>query len=239
VNSKSASNHEEERLQKLLARAGVASRRMSENLIRAGRVTVNGVVAELGQSAHPSDLVKVDGQPVLLAHIHTTMMLNKPRGFITTASDELGRRTVLELVPAFPGLHPVGRLDRDSEGLLILTTDGELTLSLTHPRFVHEKEYRVWCDTEPSDEQLEQIWNGVELEDGPARPKGLRAAPDGARIVLTEGRKRQVRRMFEAVELRVTGLLRTRVGALDLGDLRTGEWRKLGATDLKMLRKSN
>ena len=134
---------EPERLQKLLSRAGIASRRGSEALIKAGRVTVNGKRAELGSSASDADEVRVDGQPIEQNQAHVTFALHKPRGVVTTANDEFGRTNVLELVPDVRGLHPVGRLDRDSEGLLILTTDGNLTLQLTHPRFEHEKEYRV------------------------------------------------------------------------------------------------
>ncbi len=228
-----------ERLQKILARAGVASRRHAEELIKTGRVTVNGTVATLGQSASESDLIALDNKPILRGGQHVTFALYKPRGIVTTASDEFGRRNVLELVPEAPGLHPVGRLDRNSEGLLILTTDGDLTLELTHPRYEHEKEYRLWSDPEPTDEQLEEIWNGIDLDDGFAQPKALRSAPGGALIVLTEGRNRQVRRMFEAVGVEVVRLQRRRIGALELEELRPGEYRELGPDDIERLRDLN
>ena len=228
-----------ERLQKILARAGIASRRHAEELITAGRVTVNGALATLGQSASETDLIALDGEPILRGAQHVTYALYKPRGIVTTADDELGRRNVLELVPEAPGLHPVGRLDRNSEGLLILTTDGDLTLELTHPRYQHEKEYRVWTDPEPSDEDLEQIWGGVDLEDGFAKPVALKSAANGALIVLAEGRNRQVRRMFEAVGLEVTRLQRRRIGALELEELRPGDYRELDPNDIERLRAHN
>ncbi|MFC6617539.1 pseudouridine synthase [Deinococcus radiophilus] len=210
-----------DRLQKVLARAGVASRRASEELIQSGRVTVNGQSATLGQQVGPGDDVRVDGQPIQ-AQAHTvTYMLHKPAGYVTSASDELGRETVLDAMPAVAGLHPVGRLDRDSEGLLILTTDGALTQRLTHPRYEHEKVYRVWCDPEPSERGLAELRRGVELEDGFARAE-VQAAPSGALALLREGRKRQVRRMFAAIGCPVDRLLRYRVGGLWLGDLGLG-----------------
>jgi 23S rRNA pseudouridine2605 synthase len=225
-----------ERLQKLLARAGVASRRSSEKLLLEGRVLVNGQVASLGQSAEATDQIVVDGQPLEFAQEQVSFMLYKPRGVVTSAADEYGRQNVLELVPQVPGLHPVGRLDRASEGLLILTTDGDLTLHLTHPRYHHEKEYRVWTDPEPTNAQLETLWQGVELEDGFAKPNALEAARDGCRMVLLEGRKHQVRRMVAAVGLEVVRLMRTRIGQLRIGDLRPGEWRELEPQDLVLLK---
>jgi 23S rRNA pseudouridine2605 synthase len=225
-----------ERLQKILARAGIASRRHAEELIDVGHVTVNGRVAKLGDSALPTDEVRVGGKLVSRPGQHLTFALYKPRGVVTTAIDEFGRKNVLDILPRVPGLHPVGRLDRNSEGLLILTTDGDLTLELTHPRFEHEKEYRVWTKPEPTSADLELIWKGVQLEDGFARPKALRSLPGGALIVLTEGKKHQVRRMFEAVGLEVTRLQRRRIGGLELEELRPGEYRELGPGELERLR---
>ncbi|RTR28358.1 pseudouridine synthase [Deinococcus radiophilus] len=223
-----------DRLQKVLARAGVASRRASEELIQSGRVTVNGQSATLGQQVGPGDDVRVDGQPIQ-AQAHTvTYMLHKPAGYVTSASDELGRETVLDAMPAVAGLHPVGRLDRDSEGLLILTTDGALTQRLTHPRYEHEKVYRVWCDPEPSERGLAELRRGVELEDGFARAE-VQAAPSGALALLREGRKRQVRRMFAAIGCPVDRLLRYRVGGLWLGDLGPGEFAELNSQQLEWL----
>ncbi len=225
-----------ERLQKLLAKAGIASRRAAEKMLLEGRVTVNGVVATLGQSALETDDIQADGKKLEFLDKHVSFALYKPRGVVTSAADELGRQGVLELVPKVAGLHSVGRLDRASEGLLILTTDGALTLELTHPRYHHEKEYRVWTDPTPSTEQLEALWKGVMLEDGMALPYGLYDAKDGLRMVLLEGRKHQVRRMVAAVGLEVLRLMRTRIGTLQIHDLRPGEWRELNAADLKALR---
>ncbi|HEX7039127.1 MAG TPA: pseudouridine synthase [Trueperaceae bacterium] len=217
-----------QRLQRLMARAGVASRRKAEELIAAGRVTVNGRVASLGDVATEGDDVRVDGRPLPPPARAVTYLLNKPRGYVTTASDEHGRPTVMELVPAVPGLHPVGRLDLDSEGLLLLTTVGELTLRLTHPRFRHEKEYRVWTDPpHVSEDALARLRAGVALEDGPAVAVRAERAPAGAVVVLREGRKRQVRRMFASVGHEVVRLVRTRVAHLELGDVPPGGYREL------------
>jgi 23S rRNA pseudouridine2605 synthase len=224
-----------ERLQKLLAQAGIASRRAAEKMLLEGRVQVNGTIATLGQCAQTSDEILVDGVRLEFALQDISFALYKPRGVVTSASDEYGRQNVLELVPNVPGLHPVGRLDRASEGLLILTTDGNLTLRLTHPRFGHEKEYRVWTDPEPSDAQLEALWQGVRLEDGFAKPHALEAAREGCRVVLLEGRKHQVRRMMAAVGLTVIRLMRTRIVRLQIGDLRPGEWRELEPEDMRLL----
>ncbi len=222
-----------ERLQKRLARAGVASRRAAEELITAGRVQVNGDVATLGQSVTEDDLVVVDGQIVAQPAAHRTFAMYKKRGIITTSHDEKGRPAVLDYVPQVPGLHPVGRLDRDSEGLLLLTTDGELTLRLTHPRYQHEKVYRAWIDGGlPSDEVLDELEDGIELEDGLTAPARVDRAGLGLYVTIREGRNRQVRRMLEAVGYPVTRLVRVRLGGLWLEDLRPGEWRELDERDL-------
>ncbi len=228
---------EGERLQKILSRAGVASRRKSEDLIRAGRVTVNGRIAGLGDRARSGDDVRVDGQLVARRAEHDTFLVNKPPGVVSTARDDRGRRTVLDLLPELPGLHPVGRLDMDSEGLLLVTTDGDLTLKLTHPRYGHEKEYRLWCaegTVEPS--ALAALAGGVELDDGPARAAIVTAAEGGCVLVLTEGRNRQARRMLDAVGYRVTRLVRIRQGPLRLGDLPSGHYRRLTERELARLR---
>lgn len=224
-----------ERLQKRLARLGVASRRAAEGLIVAGRVTVNGQVAQLGQQVDEGDLVTVDGRALAAEAEKRTLMLYKPRGVVTTARDERGRVGVLDGLPAVAGLHPVGRLDRDSEGLLLLTTDGDLTLRLTHPRYAHEKVYRVWVQGELTDSAFDELEEGVPLEDGLSRPEGLTRAPGGLYLTLREGRKRQVRRTLAAIGFPVTRLLRVRMGGLWLGDLRAGEWRDLSARDLEDL----
>lgn len=225
------------RIQKVLARAGVASRRAAEALIEAGRVTVGGRRASLGDRVGPDDDLRVDGRPVEAPAGPRTFALHKPRGLVTSAADERGRRTVFSLLPPVPGLHPVGRLDLDSEGLLLLTTDGDLTLHLTHPRFGHAKTYRVWCvGGSPASEALQRLRDGVLLDDGWARAEAVRPLPGGAELVLREGRKRQVRRMLQAVGAPVERLLRTRVGTVALGDLAPGAWRELTADEVERLR---
>ncbi|WP_019588231.1 pseudouridine synthase [Deinococcus apachensis] len=225
-----------ERLQKRLARAGVASRRAAEELITAGRVTVNGEVATLGRTVLPTDEIRVDGSLVETEALEkVTFLLHKPAGFVTTARDEYGRRNVLSAMPPVPGLHPVGRLDKDSEGLLLLTTDGQLTLTLTHPRYGHEKAYRAWTHGEPTETELRALEDGIELDDGPARALSARPARGGAFVTLQEGRNRQVRRMLDALGYPVTRLLRYRVGGLWLGDLDPGEYRELTGRDLHAL----
>jgi 23S rRNA pseudouridine2605 synthase len=225
-----------ERLQKYLARAGVASRRKSEELITSGRVTVNGNVAELGSKVQANDEVRLDGRLVERMAETITYMLNKPSGYVTTAEDELGRETVLELLPDTPGLHPVGRLDMDSEGLLLLTTDGDLTLRLTHPRFEHEKEYQVTCkEGEVQAGELSILEKGFELDDGRAKAVVAKRTPEGCILVLKEGRNRQVRRMLAKVGYTVTRLVRTRIARLELGDLPLGQYRELTPDELRLL----
>ncbi len=225
-----------ERLQKYLARAGIASRRKAEDLILTKRVTVNGNIAELGSKVKPGDDVRLDGKRVEKMAETITYMLNKPMGYVTTAEDEMGRQTVLELLPKTPGLHPVGRLDMDSEGLLLLTTDGDLTLRLTHPRFEHEKEYRVWCkEGELGAGELAILEQGLELDDGRAKAIVAKRAEGGCKLVLAEGRNRQVRRMLAKVGYSVTRLVRTRIARLELGNLAPGEYRQLSEGELKLL----
>ena len=219
---------EGERLQQVLARAGAApSRRKAEALIDAGRVTIDGAVAELGARVPPGAEVRLDGAEVQAADGPVVFLLHKPAGVVSTAHDPQGRPTVLGLVPRVPGLHTVGRLDMESEGLLLLTNDGELTLRLTHPRYGHHKRYRVWCRQgtlrEPT---LEKLRGGVDLDDGLAVADVAVAAPGGCVVEIHEGRNRQVRRMLQAVGQHVTRLLRTRQGDIDLGDLAAGAWRE-------------
>lgn len=217
-----------ERLQKLLARAGAApSRRKAEAWITAGRVTVDGRVARLGERASAGADVRLDGRPVARPRVGTVLLLHKPAGVVTTAHDPQGRPTVLSLVPDLPGLHPVGRLDLDSEGLLLLTDDGELTLRLTHPRYEHRKRYRAWCRQGTlTPEAAERLRRGVRLEDGVARADRIESARGGCTLELHEGRKRQVRRMLAAVGYDVERLLRTDVAGISLGDLPAGAWRE-------------
>ena len=231
---------EGDRLQKVLARAGIGSRRVCEDLIAAGRVRVNGAVADLGRrvdSVH--DQVIVDGVHVGVAPGLIYYLLNKPLGVVSTASDPQGRPTVTGLVPAEPRVYPVGRLDADSEGLILLTNDGELTHRLTHPSFGVDKEYLITVAGRPKPGTLRKLREGVELEDGITAPAKVAAVgADGLRITIHEGRNRQVRRMGDAVGLPVLRLVRTRVGPLRGDALRPGEWRELSTEEVRALERA-
>ena len=226
-----------ERLQKVLARAGFGSRRACEELIAEGRVRVNGEVAGLGRRVDAAtDRVEVDGEGVGVAAGLVHYLLNKPRGAVTTASDPQGRPTVVQLVPTEPRVFPVGRLDADTEGLLLLTNDGELAHRLTHPSFGVEKEYLAEVEGTPAAAALRRLREGVELEDGPTAPAKVAAVPPRAlRIVIHEGRNRQVRRMCEAVGHPVVRLVRTRIGPLAERGLAPGEWRALTTAEVRAL----
>ncbi len=227
-----------ERLQKVLAAVGFGSRRACEELIADGRVTVDGEVAVLGRRVETETArVEVDGVPVSVRPGLVYYLLNKPRGVVTTASDPQGRRTVVDLVPAEPRVFPVGRLDADSEGLLILTNDGELTHRLTHPSFGVEKEYLAEVEGGvPTAGQLRRLRSGVELEDGMTAPaKAAAVPPRGVRLTIHEGRNRQVRRMCEAIGHPVVRLVRTRIGPLADRRLRPGEWRPLAPDEVRAL----
>lgn len=214
----------------------MASRRKAEELIRSGRVSVNGRTAELGERVHAGDAIRLDGRLLDLERTSVTFMLNKPPGVLSSVSDDRGRKTVTDLLPDVPGLHPVGRLDLQSEGLLLLTTDGDLTLKLTHPRYGKEKEYRVWSRQGTVGSQaLQRLLEGVQLEDGLARASSVHAERGGCTIVLTDGRKRQVRRMLAAVGHDVIRLQRIRIGSLRLGNLPEGQYRKLSDAELMAL----
>jgi cytidylate kinase len=239
-----------ERLHKILARAGVASRRGAETLIAAGRVTVNGRTAEVGDQADLSrDRIAVDGTP-----LHTPAAayyaIHKPRGMLSSARAERGRRSVVELVPAVDGvrLWPAGRLDADSEGLMVLTNDGDWANRVLHPRYGIEREYAALVEPAAHDDILDRLLAGVELEDGPARllavhredppPEIERDGHDRGtwlRARLGEGRKREVRRLFAAVDRRVLRLVRTRLGPLRLDGLRSGAWRQLSEQEVAAL----
>lgn len=272
------------RLQKFLARAGAASRRGSENLMTAGRVTVNGqVVTELGSKVDPLvDEVAVDGVPVRLAAGPVTIMLHKPAGYVTTMSDPQGRPTVADLVPTdrYPGLFPIGRLDFDTTGLLLFSTDGELGNGLLHPRHHVEKRYLALVNGKPTPEELARLERGIRLDDGmtaPAKaslvdgaqakralamlevppavpdhePNGSVPSPQRAailrkrsqertvvRVVLREGRKRQVKRMLSAIKHGVLALHRDSFGPIELGDLPRGQWRELTPEEVAALHAS-
>ncbi|HEY74593.1 MAG TPA: rRNA pseudouridine synthase [Thermoflexia bacterium] len=233
----------EERLQKILARAGFGSRRACEELIRQGRVAVNGEVAQLGQKADPErDRITVDGEPIRLKREYTYIALHKPRGVLSDEGDGTGRLpTVRDLVDLPGHLFPVGRLDLRSEGLILLTDDGDLAFRLTHPRFGHEKEYHVLVEGRPSEETLEKWRRGVLLDGrrtAPARVEVMRAEQDRTwlRVVLREGRKRQIRRVAAMLGHPVHRLIRVRVGPVRLGNLPPGRWRYLTPAEVRALR---
>lgn len=231
---------EGERLQKVLARVGVGSRRRCEELIEAGSVRVNGQVAALGRRVDPqTDLIEVDGVAIGVHPDAVYYLLNKPVGVITTSEDPHGRPTVLDALPAEPRVHPVGRLDADTEGLLLLTNDGELTHRLTHPSFGVDKEYLVEVQGTPSRGALRALRRGVELDDGVTAPATVSLLHDNlVRIVIHEGRNRQVRRMCEAVGHPVRRLVRVRIGPLRDTHLRPGEWRELTRDELRSLERA-
>ena len=233
-----------ERLQKVLSAAGVASRRHAEELIAAGRVRVNGAVATLGDRVDATtDVVEVDGERVTLDTTLRYVLLNKPQGFVSTTSDPEGRPTVTELINLPDRLYPVGRLDRDTEGLLLLTNDGDLVHRLLHPSFGVERTYLALVPGPVRREVLGRLRDGVELDDGPARPRRVRLAEQHAgkavlEVVMTEGRKREVRRMLAAVGLPVERLARVAFGGVELGDLRQGKWRFLTDPEVNRLRRA-
>ena len=231
----------EERLQKALARAGFGSRRAAEELIAAGRVQVNGRVATLGDRVDPTtDVVAVDGRRASVHPELRYVALHKPKGVTTTMRDPHAGRDLRSFLPDGPRVFPVGRLDRDTEGLLLLTNDGELAHRLTHPRHGVEKEYLAEVDGTPTVRHLGKLKRGVALDDGVAKAleasfAGRSRARGAVRLVLTEGRKREVRRMLEAVGLPVRRLVRTRVGSVRLGRLSAGERRDLSADEVRAL----
>jgi len=234
----------EERLQKILAQAGIGSRRACEELIRTGRVSVNGQIAILGSKANPQkDKIDLDGKTVLETEPLAYVAIYKPRGVISAASSADTRQTVRALVPLEGRLYPVGRLDVDSEGLILLTNDGELTNQLTHARYGHEKEYRVLVARVPDEEQLKVWKHGVILEDGyHTKPAGVQLESifgKGAwlRVILHEGRKRQIREMGRATGLPVVRIIRVRIGSLLLGSLKPGMWRRLTPEEVTNLKK--
>ena len=226
-----------ERLQKVLARAGIASRRVCAELIEDGLVTVNGETARLGRRVDvAADVIEVDGALVAVNPDLVHYLLHKPAGVVSTASDPQGRPTVVDLVPDEHRVFPVGRLDAETEGLLLLTNDGELTHRLTHPSFGVDKEYLALVEGAPSRGALRTLREGVELEDGITAPAKVSLLDDRTlRIVIHEGRNRQVRRMCEAVGHPVTRLVRTRIGPLIDRKLQAGQWRALTREELRSL----
>jgi len=235
-----------ERIQKILAQAGHGSRRSCEQYIQAGRVRVNGQVAELGQKADPAkDKITLDGRPVSANVEYIYVALHKPRNVLSTVSPEPGdtRKTVRDLVEVSERLYPVGRLDFDSEGLILMTNDGDLANKLTHPRYGHEKEYKVLLARRPDEKQLQAWQRGVVLEDGhrtaPAQVRFSSTSGKGAwvQIIMGEGRKRQIREIGYLLGLPVVRILRTRIGSLRLGNLKPRQWRYLTTQEVADLKK--
>ncbi|HTX91400.1 MAG TPA: pseudouridine synthase [Anaerolineales bacterium] len=234
----------EERLQKILARSGYGSRRSCEEIISAGRVRVNGRPAGLGDKADPAvDKIVVDGRQLKAAEELTYVALYKPRGVLSTVSEPDGRTAVRDLIPLPGTLYPVGRLDFDSEGLILMTNDGDLANRLTHPRYEHEKEYRVLVATHPDGNQLATWRRGVVLEDGyrtqPAEVYVESKYGKGAwlRVTLKEGRKRQIREMGALTGLPVVRIIRVRIGDLHLGNLKPKQWRVLTPQEVEGLKR--
>ena len=231
----------EERLQKVLAAAGIASRRACEELIAQGRVSVNGEIATLGDKADGArDTVELDGERINVDPELIYVMLNKPRGVITTADDPEGRPTVLDLVNLQQRVFPVGRLDQDTEGLVLLTNDGELANTLMHPSFEVERIYVALVPGPVRREVLAKVREGIELDDGLARPKSVRQLEQEKskallEVVMTEGRKREVRRLLGGVGLTVERLARVSYGGVELGELRQGKWRFLTQEEIGRL----
>lgn len=232
-----------ERIQKIIAAAGLLSRRAAEEALRAGRVTVNGERALLGQSADAErDEIRLDGVLLPRREEPLTVLLHKPKGYVCTMRDEKGRRTVAELVAELPQrLYPVGRLDLNSEGLLLMSNDGDLAYALTHPKHEVRKTYRVWLRGEAVETAAERLRRPMSLDGralAPARTR-LLSVRDGTacvEVTIREGRNRQVRRMFEALDHKVLQLRRVRFGPLELGDLPRGQWRELTEEEMRKLR---
>jgi 23S rRNA pseudouridine2605 synthase len=237
----------EERLQKIMAQAGLGSRRDCEELIIAGRVRVNGAVAVIGQKADPQvDKISLDGRAVQPAEQKVYVALHKPRYVLSTVEPEAGdtRQTVRDLVPVSERLYPVGRLDFESEGLVLMTNDGDLAQKLTHPSHGHSKEYRVLLGRHPDDEQLATWRRGVVLEDGyktqraEVRIESLSGKGAWVRIIMREGRKRQIREIGAMLGLPVVRIVRVRIGNLLLGNLKPGEWRYLTSSEIVALKEA-
>jgi pseudouridine synthase len=234
---------ESTRLNRFLAQAGVASRRGADTLIAERRVAIDGVIVETaGARVDPGQVVTVDGREVT-AERHVYLMLNKPSGYVTTAADEQGRQTVLDLVKVPQRVFPVGRLDLTTTGLLLLTNDGDLAMRLTHPRYGVEKTYRALVKGNVTPTELERLEFGVELDDGPTAPAKARIVGGDKggsvlEITIHEGRNRQVRRMCEAIDHPVRSLRRTAFGPLRLGVMREGATRPLDANELEALQKT-
>ncbi len=232
--------HEGDRLQKVLAQRGLGSRRHCEELIADGRVTVNGDIAILGRRVDVMhDRIEVDGAPLAVRPGLVYYLLNKPKGVVTTLADPQRRRIVTDFVPTEPRVFPVGRLDADTEGLLLLTNDGELAHRLTHPSYGVEKEYLAEVAGRPSAAAIRQLREGVELEDGATAPAKVALSPPNLlRITIHEGRNRQVRRMCDAIGHPIRRLVRVRVGTITDRHLKPGVWRALTMDEVRALERA-
>ena len=233
-------NDEGERLQKILAQRGWGSRRACEEIIAEGRVSVNGEIAQLGRRVNVEvDTVEIDGAPVGVRPDLVYYLVNKPINVISTAIDTHDRETVVDIVPTEPRVYPVGRLDVDSEGLILLTNDGELTHRITHPRFGLDKEYLVHVEvgsSDVSDTSIHRLRKGIELDEGVTAPAEVSRLQEGVlKFVIHEGRNRQIRRMCEAVGHPVVRLVRTRIGPIRDATLKPGQWRTLTNDEVKQL----
>lgn len=225
----------EQRIQKILAQAGIASRRKAENFIVNGRVRVNGKVAVIGQKADPEkDKIVVNGRPVSVEK-KVYIMLNKPKWFVTTVSEHHGMKTVMDLVRVPERVFPVGRLDKHTEGLLLLTNDGDFANRLTHPKFEVLKEYFAVLDRPLSEEAMERLERGVVIDDRKVRLLGLEVAGKEVVVRIHEGRKHIVRLLFEKLGRTVEKLVRTRIGSIELANLKPGKWRVLTPAELRRL----
>ncbi|WP_413324967.1 pseudouridine synthase [Synechococcus sp. MIT S9503] len=232
-----------QRVQKLMSAAGYCSRRQAEELLRQGRVGVNGTIAALGDQADPkTDLICVDGRPLSMVTEERVLLLNKPPGVISSCHDPQGRRTVLDLIPSDlrRGLHPVGRLDADSRGALLLSNQGDLTLRLTHPRYAHSKTYKVTVTGTPDHSKLEQWRQGLELDGSHTLPADIRLIQSRKRnsvleVILREGRNRQIRRIASLLGHPVVDLQRIAIGGLALGSTAEGCWRELSRQEWRSL----
>jgi 23S rRNA pseudouridine2605 synthase len=228
------------RLAKHLAHAGVASRRAAETLVGEGRVTVDGaVITDPARDVTGDEAIAVDGEAVRDSGTRVVYALHKPAGVVSTARDTHGRRTVVDLVPSGRRLYPVGRLDADATGLILLTNDGDLAYALTHPSFEVPRTYRARVEGRPDERALRALREGIELEDGRTAPARVRrVGPHELELTIHEGRKRQVKRMCEAVGHPVVALRRVSFGALQLGDLAAGRHRRLTAAEVERLREA-
>lgn len=233
----------QDRVQKILANAGFGSRRSCEKFITEGRVTVNGKIITLGAKADPiKDQIRLDGQLVEISNKFSYIALYKPRGVLSSTKSEYNRKTIVDLVPSKVKLYPVGRLDLESEGLILLTNDGELANKLTHPRYEHEKEYLVLVAKHPDTDQLKTWARGVILEDG-YRTKPVKISidkPQGKgiwlKIIMKEGRKRQIRETARQLGIPIVKLIRTRIGTIKLGNLKPGQYRELKPDEISKLK---